>query len=112
MDRAGYGEKLLTRLAQQLKGVSNCNRRQLYRYLRFFKLYPHIVGTLPPQFQNYLPENLQNQKVGTSPQLKTSTETLLQYLSYSHIDLLVDMDDETKRSFYEIESIRGNLLES
>ncbi len=32
----------------------------------------------------------------------------MQYLSYRHIDLLVDMDDETKRSFYEIESIRGN----
>ena len=108
VDRAGYGEKLLTRLAQQLKEISNCNRRQLYRYLKFFRFYPQIVGTLPPQFQNYLPENLQTQKVGTSPQLKTSAETLLQYLSYSHIDLLVNMDDETKRSFYEIETIRGS----
>lgn len=108
VDRAGYGEKLLTRLAQQLKEISNCNRRQLYRYLKFFRLYPQIVGTLPPQFQNYLPQHLQNQKVGTSPQLKTSAETLLQHLSYSHIDLLVDMDDGIKRSFYEIESIRGN----
>jgi hypothetical protein len=54
VDRAGYGEQLLTRLAQQLKGISNCNRRQLYRYLRFYRLYPQIVGTLPPQFQNHL----------------------------------------------------------
>ena len=29
--------------------VSNCNRCQLYRYLRFYRLYPRIVGTLPPQ---------------------------------------------------------------
>ncbi len=43
VDRAVYGEKLFTRLTQQLKGVSNCNRRQIYRYLRFFKRYP-----LPP----------------------------------------------------------------
>ncbi len=108
VDRARYGDKLLTRLAQQLKGVSNCNRRQLYRYLKFYRLYPQIVGALPPQFQNFLPSNLKNQRVGTSPQLKTSAETLLQYLSYSHIDLLVDMDDDTKRTFYEIESIRGS----
>jgi hypothetical protein len=29
--------------------VSNCNRRQLYRYLRFYRLYPRILGTLSPQ---------------------------------------------------------------
>ncbi|MCK5229931.1 MAG: DUF1016 family protein, partial [Desulfobulbaceae bacterium] len=29
-------------------------------------------------------------------------------LSYSHIDLLVDIDDDIKRLFYEVECIRGN----
>lgn len=108
VDRAGYGEKLLTKLAHDLKDISNCNRRQLYRYLKFYRLYPQIVGTLPPQFKNYLPTNIENQKVRTSPQLKTSADMLLQSLSYSHIDLLVDMNDGIKRSFYEIESIRGS----
>ena len=51
-DRAQYGEKLFTELANRLKSVSNCNRRQLYRYVRFFRLYPAIVGTLPPKFKN------------------------------------------------------------
>ena len=51
-DRAQYGEQLLTELARELDSVSNCNRRQLYRYLRFYRLYPAIVGTLPPQFTN------------------------------------------------------------
>ena len=39
-DRAKYGEGLLKELAKRLtsKKVSNCNRRQLYRYLRFFRL--------------------------------------------------------------------------
>ncbi|WP_321413583.1 PDDEXK nuclease domain-containing protein [uncultured Desulfobacter sp.] len=107
VDRAGYGDQLFAKLAQKLTGISNCNRRQLYRYLKFYRLYPQIVGTLPPQFQNYLPLNLKGQKVGTSPLLTTSAETLLQCLSYSHIDLLVDLDDDTKRIFYEIESVRG-----
>jgi predicted nuclease of restriction endonuclease-like (RecB) superfamily len=109
VDRAAYGEQLLTKLAQQLGNVSNCNRRQLYRYLKFYRLYPQIVGTLPPQFNNFLPGSLKNRIVGTaSPLLKTTADTVLQHLSYSHIDLLVDMNDDTKRTFYEIESIRGN----
>ena len=49
-DRAGYGERLLDALAGRLGElqISNCNRRQFYRYLRFFRLYPQIVGTLSP----------------------------------------------------------------
>ena len=36
-DQAAYGEKLLDSLAVELSRlkISNCNRRQLYRYLRF-----------------------------------------------------------------------------
>lgn len=36
-DRATYGEGLLSELANHLTShkISNCNRRQLYRYLRF-----------------------------------------------------------------------------
>ena len=50
-DRAKYGDGLMTALANRLTDlqVSNCNSRQLYRYLRFFQLYPQIAGTLPPQ---------------------------------------------------------------
>ena len=52
-DRADYGDKLLSELAKRLTDirVSNCNRRQLYRYLRFYRLYPQIVGTSSPQLQ-------------------------------------------------------------
>jgi DUF1016 N-terminal domain len=41
-DRANYGEKLLDSLATELSvlNVSNSNRRQLYRYLRFYRTYP------------------------------------------------------------------------
>ncbi|GBE18517.1 hypothetical protein BMS3Abin16_01121 [archaeon BMS3Abin16] len=58
-DRAEYGEKLLTELAGELTKVevSNCNRRQLYRYLQFYRTYPQIVGTLSPQLASD-PEDL------------------------------------------------------
>ena len=111
-DRANYGEKLFVELSKRLKelGVSNCNRRQLYRYLRFYRLYPEIVGTLSAQLRKLLPLRAQLlEKVGTaSPQLVVPSEKLVQSLSYSHIELLVDIDDDLKRAFYEIECIRGN----
>lgn len=53
-DRAVYGERLFAALPEKLtsQGVSNCNRRQLYRYRDFYSLYPQIVGTASPQFEN------------------------------------------------------------
>lgn len=111
-DRAQYGENLFPELARQLTKLklSNCNRRQLYRYLRFYRLYPRIVGTLSPQLARLIPDRTgESEKVGTlSPQLQVPPERLIHSLSYSHIELLVDLDDDLKRAFYEIECIRGN----
>ncbi|VFN05954.1 MAG: Protein of unknown function (DUF1016), partial [Candidatus Kentron sp. G] len=78
-DRAEYGENLLRNLAARLDDISNCNRRQLYRYLRFYRLYPRIAGTLSPQFKALLPvDHKAIEKVGTlSPQLHLDTERLL-----------------------------------
>jgi predicted nuclease of restriction endonuclease-like (RecB) superfamily len=118
-DRAAYGERILPELAEQLKTVSNCNKRQLYRYLRFYRFYPHITNNIPVQFNKLLPEQLQ--EVGTNPPIDTNQKVgtvyplsskynygVLETLSYSHIEQLVDIDDETKRFFYEVECINGN----
>ncbi len=109
-DRASYGDSLLTELAKRLTGfkVSNCNRRQLYRYLRFYRLYPEIVGTMSAQFKKLLPARGQAvEKVGTaSPHLRIPPEKLIHRLSYSHLELIVDLDDDLKRTFYEIECIK------
>ncbi len=43
-----------------------------------------------------------------SPQLRISPDKLIHRLSYSHLELIVDLDDDLKRVFYEIECIRGN----
>ncbi len=117
-DRAKYGESLLDVLADRLTDlkISNGNRRQLYRYLRFFRLYPAIVGTLSPQFprlvvdgEDWLASQKEEKIVGTvSAQLGVPAERLVQCLSYSHLELIVDLEDPLKRAFYEIECIRGN----
>jgi predicted nuclease of restriction endonuclease-like (RecB) superfamily len=107
-DRAAYGEKIFSELEKELKNMSNCMRRQLYEYLSFYKAYPQIVPTLSAQFK--LPESVGNiiQKVPTlSAQSLVPAEVLISKLSYSMLRLLLDIDDETKRAFYEIEAING-----
>lgn len=107
-DRAEYGDRLFTELAKALANVSNCNRRQLYRYHRFYSFYPEIVGTLPPQFKK-LPPLAEVQIVRTeSPQSEKRACNLATRLSYSHFDELVDIGNTTKRAFYEVECVRGN----
>lgn len=80
-DRAAYGNNLLSELAKRLSqlNISNCNRRQLYRYMRFYRLYPGIVGTLTAQLKKLLPVKIAGfQKVGTmSPQLEIPPKTIL-----------------------------------
>jgi predicted nuclease of restriction endonuclease-like (RecB) superfamily len=112
-DRADYGDQLFAKLSGELTAakLSNCDKRQLYRYLRLFRTYPQIVGTLSPQLQGRLSNGvlaaIQTRIVVTlSPQL--SADNLLSQLAYSHLEILVDMDDSLKRRFFEIECATGN----
>ena len=110
-DRAVYGEKVLSELAERLDDVSNCNRRQLYDYLRFYRTYPQIVRTVSAQLQRFLPESIPTavEKVPTVSALSgLAPDDAVSKLSYSMFRLLVDLEDDDKRAFYEIESTRGN----
>src|SRR5665648_3040 len=111
-DRGNYGDRLFQMLSEKLSagGVSNCNLRQLYRYLDFYRAYPQIVGTVSPQFEHLLPHVISTSGiVGTaSPQLGFSSKKLFNSLSYSHFELLAGFDEPIKRIFYEVECIKGN----
>jgi hypothetical protein len=66
------------------------------------------VGTLHPQFRTLLPGGIFSdaQKVGTpSPQSGPPAETLLNRLSYSHREMIVDLDADAKREFYAAECL-------
>lgn len=110
-DRAKYGDGLLDVLGVELKrfGVSNAGRRQLYNYLAFYRVYPEIVRTVSAQSQVMLPFVPELQEImRTLPALLSiPPETLVSQLSYSHFELLVGLDDEHKRRFYELEAMRG-----
>jgi predicted nuclease of restriction endonuclease-like (RecB) superfamily len=111
-DRAVYGDRLLQELSKELRKykISNTGRRQLYNYLSFYRTYPQIVRTVPAQSINLIPLSLSTgEKVRTpSAQLQIPPEKLLNSLSYSHLEQIIPFDEEIKRTFYEIECIRGN----
>ncbi|MBT3294651.1 MAG: DUF1016 family protein [Verrucomicrobia bacterium] len=112
-DRAEYGDALLSHLASGLTklGVSACARGQLYLYLRFYRAYPAIVRSLTEQLQHLVPESITPDKGKVRPPTVLSRldpTDIVQKLSYTHIEQLVAIDDETKRAFYEFECIRGN----
>jgi len=110
-DRASYGENLFSELSKELQKhkISSSGRRQLYNYLAFYRVYPQIVRTVPTQFHQLIPAISKSEKVQTvSAQLPVTPEKLISSLSYSHFELLVSLDEALKRTFYEIECIRGN----
>ncbi len=118
-DRARYGERLVPELAAALRrrGVSNVGRRQLYSYLALYRVYPQIVRTPSAlslvRAAGLTPPRLPAKKVRTVSALSVASdspipELLLNRLSYSHLEQLVEIDDPTRRLFYEVEALCGN----
>lgn len=104
-DRANYGDNTISALAEKLNDVSNCNRRQLYDFLRFYRTWPQIV----PTSSALLPNENGNAIVPTVwAQLDSKQNKLLFNLSYNMFKLLMDVKDQTARAFYEVECMKGN----
>jgi predicted nuclease of restriction endonuclease-like (RecB) superfamily len=125
-DRATYGHKLFDELALRLYSMKGIDRRSLYRFKDFYLLYPQIaqyIGSgrvsmlLPDSFPKPIvglasPQSELLQIVGTASPLSVKpnqvpAEKILNNLSYSHIEQLLQVDDELKRTFYEIACING-----
>jgi predicted nuclease of restriction endonuclease-like (RecB) superfamily len=106
-DRADYGKKILESLSEHLCSMSipRTDVRELRRYRQFYESYPQIGESLTPQLQNTLDLNTIGKRESLTP---VCGELLISSLSFTHISSLLQIDDHTKRAFYEIESIRGN----
>ena len=123
-DRAKYGERLLDILSEKLSnaGISGTAPRTLRLYRQFYIKYPQIQQTLIAKSEWLVPsdeiwqtlsaksvEKTNSIIMGTaSAQLRIPESKLVECLSFSHFAELVQIDDPLKRSFYEIECIRGN----
>lgn len=106
-DRAEYGERLLDRLAEKLTdlGVSSCQKRRLYAYLRFYQTFPEIVRSLTAPFQKLLPSTAPTED--DSKVRSLTAQSVLESLSYTHIEQLIALDSSEKLDFYRFHCIEG-----
>lgn len=128
-DRADYGAMLEKRLADspQRKGLSE---RNLKLFKQFYQTYPSFISifsdkkssssmlqTLSAQFvQGDFPimqtlsaliERPNDIEHKSQKKLSVPPEKIISKLSFSHIVELIKIDDDLKRTFYEMECIKG-----
>ena len=103
-DRAKYGDKLIVNISKKLSHIKGMSTTNLKLFKMFYLSYPQISQTVSNQFK------LEHQKRQTvSDQLLTvPIQKLLLVCTFSHFVELVKIDDDLKRTFYEVETIRGN----
>lgn len=125
-DRAEYGANLIPNLALQLKHIKGLDERSLRNVRLFYQYYSYlrdiIWGSVTPKLQNQLIRgsltsemaDLKNgdTRVGALPplfekKLKVPSDVLISKLSYTHIEALIKVSDPLKRTFYELECIKG-----
>jgi predicted nuclease of restriction endonuclease-like (RecB) superfamily len=111
-DRAQYAEKLLSALSERLAkaNLSRVEVRELQRYRRFYAIYPQVMETINSELKSRLALLEAQSRIAetVSPQLRVPIQEIITKLSFSQIIELLSMDDPVKRTFYELQSIRGN----
>ena len=125
-DRAAYGTKLLKNLSDRLSHIKGLDERSLRRFRLFYTIYPQleeeiltlvapnlltigIRGTASPELQEpkwgtvspELREATKNahSESETSKKLQVPADKILSKLSYSHLELLLNIDEPMKRTW-------------
>lgn len=122
-DRAQYGDRVIENIALELqrKKVPRSTKRELHRFCQFYRLYPLIGRSLNAQsslvsshlimVEGAEPDDgkaVSTKVRSVNAQSAKLTDKLLNALSYAHFEVLITIDDELKRRFYELECLRGN----
>jgi len=117
-------------------GIQRTGERELRRYRTFYDTYPQIRESLTPELQNGIGQTLSDKSYSRliqtpseeskkpvqqatsveiklekreplTPEFALSGKELLSKLSFTHFAELIKINDPLKRSFYEVECIRG-----
>lgn len=122
-DRAQYGERLMDSISLELQRlkVPRSAKRELQRFCQFYRTYPLIVrslnaelgkvvwGDIKPEITVTADSSVFSPKVrSVNAQLAKLSSRLLNNLSYAHFEILITIDDELKRRFYELECLKAN----
>ena len=126
-DRAKYGEKLISSLSNKLNNKS-LSEGNLKVFRQFYLVYPQIGQSAIAQLQNLgfttpsIRQSLIGELQNTDNQIFISNslseiskenlpqvppEKLITKLSYTHLVQLLPISEPLKRTFYEIQAIKG-----
>jgi predicted nuclease of restriction endonuclease-like (RecB) superfamily len=106
-DKAGYGEKLITNLADDLtrRFGRGFGRTNLFQMRAFFLAYPEIVQTASEPLRA---TSKQGTVVQTASELSSSLTLTSKFpLPWSHYVRLISIQNPNARRFYETEALRG-----
>lgn len=120
-DRAEYGANLLNILASKIP-IKGLTSPELSRCRQLYQTYFYFLGTLSQDLerttqlkilgtpsQELIDITIENNSIrgAVNPKLTVPPKILLSKLSYSHLIELLKVSDPLKRTFYEIECIKG-----
>lgn len=120
-DRAEYGSNLINILATKIS-IKGLTSPELSRCRQFYQTYFYFFGTVSQDLINTTRINIlgipsqglisaktDNFSISSSqnPELTVPPNVLLSKLSYSHLIELLKVSETLKRTFYEIECIKG-----
>ena len=126
-DRAEYGANLISNLANKLQHIKGLDERSLRNIRQFYQYYSYlndsIWGSVTPKLRNELirgsattelidsksnDSNVESlSPVLLNNQLLVPPKIILSKLSYTHLEALLKVSDPLKRTFYELECIKG-----
>lgn len=110
-DRAAYGEQLLKKLELRLntKGLAE---RRFREFRRLYQVYPQLQSPVVQyivshsEIRHTPTAELQNVDIQTE-NWQMPASKLFNKLPYSHLKFISKIENPVKRSFYEMESMRG-----
>jgi predicted nuclease of restriction endonuclease-like (RecB) superfamily len=124
-ERAAYGAQLLARIAERCKNIKGIDERSLRNFRTFYLNYSYLQSFIGQSYSGFsirgsLTTELDSKSSKESVQIRgaLTTETIenelrvpaqkiLSKLSYTHLEQLISIEDPLKRTFYEIECIKG-----
>lgn len=121
-DRAEYGKRLIPELSQLLekKNVPSCSEPRLHAYRQFYKCYPEILSTLSRELYPFINQGYGENRIFSTVSRESQEnnksndftpripiDTLIRSIPFSAFAELIKIDDILKRSFYEVECIKG-----
>jgi len=91
-------------MAKKLSHIKGMSKSNLKSFRQFYLIYSQIRQTLSGEFK-LIAQKIQ---IPSGQSLCVPAEKLLRTCSFTHFIELIKIDDELKRTFYEVETIKGN----